>query len=125
MVHRFSKVFLTWACLQLQLAIGLVPATGLAVCVGPGGHFDLEAPHAGHPCHSGQQRAPQGCVDVVIKNTTAARPAAPAPVPTPPALVAVVPSNVAVPRIVTSPVSSRPPDRFTGRLNLRTVILLV
>lgn len=67
MSTRLLKGILTWLVVPLHLAMGVVPASGLLLCVAPG-HFDIETPHAGIPCHSApHEHAPRsGCVDVAV-----------------------------------------------------------
>lgn len=88
MLARPLKRLLLWLILPLQCAMGVVPASGLLICVGPG-HFDIEAPHAGIPCHSSSHdEAPKGgCVDVPIVGAPVDRPTVQALSIAPPALL--------------------------------------
>lgn len=54
--------------LALQFASATIPPSGLFLCFGVDGHFDVEAPHSGHACHSpaGEKAATSDCHDVAI-----------------------------------------------------------
>lgn len=83
---RLSKGLLTWLVVPLHLAMGIIPTSGLLLCVGPG-HFDIEAPHTGVPCHSAphEQAPKRGCIDVAVVGVPVDRPASvasPLPAPT-------------------------------------------
>jgi hypothetical protein len=124
---RRRKVSLGWLLLLFQLAIGLVPAGGLVFCVGQDGHFDLEAPHVGAPCHataSSWSSTDPDCVDVVLESADAVGFVSSAPVVPPPvALAAVAFSGFSAPRMLHWQLAGRAPAAMV--LPHRTTILLI
>lgn len=60
------KTFLLLA-LACQFAFAVVPPSGLFLCLGADGHFDVEAPHEGRACHAKPgESAKSDCRDVAI-----------------------------------------------------------
>ena len=106
------------------LVFSTVPGN-LLLCVGPGGHFEFEAPHPGSRCHGdANDGVPvERCVDVVVS-------VAPANLPSTAQLAApIVTAAVTPPFLVARPVSTtsivdRPPAPSPISAALRTVVLL-
>ena len=71
MRSRPAKILLTWFALALQVACASIPASGLLLCFGADGHFDVETPHEGRMCHSfGSESAnPVACRDIAISGS--------------------------------------------------------
>lgn len=59
-----TVLLLALAC---QLAFAVVPPSGLLLCLGADGHFDVEAPHEGRACHTKPgESAKNDCRDIAI-----------------------------------------------------------
>lgn len=62
--RRKNFLFLALAC---QFAFAVVPPSGLFLCLGADGHFDVEAPHGGRACHAKPgESAKSDCRDIAI-----------------------------------------------------------
>lgn len=121
---RRIPLLLALAC---QVGFAVVPPTGLLLCLGADGHFDVETPHAGRACHTRPgESAKADCRDIAIspsqiveqRNVQSSDLRAPTSAPVtlspPPA-----PSGFA--QILPACTSLRVPDREARR----TVVLLV
>lgn len=62
--HRKTFLLLALAC---QFVFAVVPPSGLLLCLGADGHFDVEAPHEGRACHTRPgESAKNDCRDIAI-----------------------------------------------------------
>jgi hypothetical protein len=123
-----TKALLTWLALAFQLTGAAIPATGLLLCFGADGHFDVEAPHHGRDCHAGAEdsRSSAGCRDIELSASHVAENPK-APVTASPSIVIVTIRSLRAQS--SSPAPHTSPDSpafdFRTREALRSVILLV
>ena len=123
-----TKALVTWFALAIQLLGSSLPATGLLLCFGADGHFDVEAAHEGRDCHADNEGQAQsdGCRDIKLSAWhTADGPKVPI-VASP--SVSIVTAH-RLPGGLSSPVEHEPPNApplaSCTRNTLRSIILLV
>lgn len=128
MSRALRNTAFAWWLLPLHVAVALVPASGVFVCVGPG-HFDIEPPHAGLPCHGGHhQAAPKrGCIDIAVVGALAERPTVAVPTLRPERVALGVVDLVSSERLGASVIGIAPvgwsPAERPSLIGLRTVVL--
>ena len=111
--------------LALHLLVFSTVPGNLLLCVGPGGHFEFEAPHPGSRCHGdANDGVPvERCVDVVVSVAPASLPST-AQLAAPIVTTAVTPPFLVAGSVSTTPTVGRSPAPRPISVALRTVILL-
>lgn len=113
---------------SLQLVCALIPPSGLLLCFGADGHFDVEAPHEGRACHDGPgaSNPTSDCRDVALAAIEATeRLGSRLDVLASPALIVECPVVVAPPSVYTcAPLDSPPLDFFTREARSNVVLLV-
>lgn len=123
-----TKALLTWLALAIQVTGAAIPATGLLLCFGADGHFDVEAPHDGRACHTGADdaRSNEGCRDIALSASHVVE-GPKVPVAAAPSVLLVTARSL--PAGSSSPSARKPPDSpalgSCARDTLRSIILLV
>lgn len=68
MFSTSTKRVLTHFALAMQLVVAFIPSSGLLLCFGADGHFEVEATHEGRACHDvpGYASENEGCRDIAL-----------------------------------------------------------
>jgi len=121
------KIFLLLA-LACQFAFAVVPPSGLLLCVGADGHFDVEAPHEGRACHEipGASTPTGDCRDVQLTAIEAAeRQNSRLDVLLSPVVIVELPLLVSAPSLCERPPHDAPPLDAFSRAARSNIVLLV